>query len=587
MNHEPQKRRRLVQWHTAAVTDFAGNIKANRAFINHCLQGIPRYIGRRLLNQYAKRYDSQTAKNAQRSANIYLRESVKPIKALLARSPFSQNLKPLHSDEALELMAKNCAEACQKVVYDQAENTNEDYSVNVWEVWLKLRDLSELFRVGLPTSVGDTALEQRESAICRLCAESWWMGRLTKARKQTNEQIAILAGMVRKGIQPYASNQCVYEWSQQQARNAAYLEMMDLVDEDTGERYNLAEIAAATTANPEKRRIELMVRIRGLEDLADEFGYQSFFVTWTAPSKHHPSSRKYNGSKPNETQKYLCAQWAKARAAIKRQDIRWFGVRVAEPHADACPHWHMLVFVHPHDVPAMETIISYYALEHDADEKGAKKQRIQFEDIDRSKGSATGYIAKYISKNINASHLSNEPDFETGNSSLGDAVKRVTAWASCWNIRQFQFFGAESVSVWRECRRMKEPTDNPDLEKIRSAADHAKWSEFTKLIKANPVKLAYDFETRNNYGEAIRKIIGLFFESETVATRQGSYRLERRQVRPWSPVNNCTGFNDSVTRAAQSAGLDPSLIRPLAAGAAVIDGDRGFKIIDNELRVFE
>ena len=67
---EVKKRRRLVQWHTAAITDFVSNIKSARSFVNERLNGVPYNIGRFLLDEYTKRYESETALNPTRSANI-------------------------------------------------------------------------------------------------------------------------------------------------------------------------------------------------------------------------------------------------------------------------------------------------------------------------------------------------------------------------------------------------------------------------------------------------------------------------------------------------------------------------------------
>ncbi|WP_416308544.1 replication endonuclease [Neptunicella sp. SCSIO 80796] len=559
------------------INTFQREYDANKAFVDNLTKGLPPHIRKKLLREYIKRYNSKSAQNPQRSANIYIRQATELLRDIIADCPF-QDYKSLYRAEALEAEAKAASDHCLKLLNLAADDADQDsYEFRIYRISTKLAQYAVDYGIKPPFNEEKADLEQRESAILRMVSDGWWLRKFSRMRDQFNEFINIGAGIVKKGTQPYLSNQSLQEWRQQRRANQLYLESMEVVNEETEQRISLAEIAAATTANPEKRRIELMVRCRGLEELADDYGYQAFFVTWTAPSKYHRNSEKWNRSKPNETQQYLCNQWAKCRAKIDRNEIQWFGVRVAEPHADATPHWHMLLFCRPEDAREIQSIMREYATQHERSElieahknrafkmkfEGWRRRkpvkywyepRIKIEYIDPELGSATGYIAKYISKNINANHIGTESDFET-KSDLQTSVDRVAGWASRWNLRQFQFFGAAPVTVWRECRRLKGSAEHEALERVRLAADSSKWCEFTKLLDENPVGVLYDISEKNKFNEPIKKVIGLLCYNIQELTRLVKFRLEKKQGNAllsgdsrasWSTVNNCTRIHDNA-----------------------------------------
>lgn len=411
-----------------------------------------------------------------------------------------------------------------------------------------------------------------ECGILRMMAPAWWYLRLKRARDLQREHMAIAVGQVQKAASAYVSRKSLGEWIDQKKRNAEFFKKFDLINED-GDRIALADQVYGSVANPAIRRCELMVRMRGFEDIANEQGMAGEFYTITAPSRYHAVHSKggfvsqWNGASPQDTQRYLCNVWAKTRAALSRAGIHVFGFRVVEPHHDGTPHWHMLLFMRPQDVEAVRDIICFHARIADSEElqtPHALKARFHVEPIDPDKGSATGYIAKYISKNIDGFALDGETDDETGEN-LRDMAKSVSAWASRWRIRQFQQIGGAPVTVWRELRRLRDLqlTDNR-MDAVLAAADVGCWASYTQaqggaLVARRDlvVRLAYEItEQGNEYAEAVQRVQGVyspFVPDSSVCTRLVKWAKVPKlaeapaeagfsggSAAPWSSVNNCT-----------------------------------------------
>lgn len=610
---EIAKDRRLVAWSNVKISVFEKEHLFIKDFVKKHIKDLPRYIQRRLITNFAKYYELAKESKNERAPYLGLIKAAKPYQAILKTSPFNNNFA-LRRDKIVEQEANLFADNCLKVQAGYV--LTDDYQTNIQNLANDLFAFVESKGMEAPRKGSDLAA--LESAILRMQCEQWWLRKLRKARDQINEYFAIAAGLIGKGKNEYCSNACAKEYRKQQQANWAFLASMELVNEETEEVYNLKEIAEATTANPDNRRVELFVRIRGLEELAKDLGYEAFFVTWTAPSKYHKNSKKWNGAKPDETQNYLCKQWQKCRAKIARDKIDWFGVRVAEPHADSTPHWHMLVFCKPSKSKALRKNLRDYAVETDKAEllenhhawvkagkphkKGTYQKnrrwyspRFDVEKIDTEKGSATGYIAKYIAKNINAKNVENEPDFD-GSGSLQDAASRVVAWAGRWRIRQFQFFGAARVSVWREFRRIKTALDNPVLEKIRRAAgiqgDKIKgdWAEFSRLIAVHDITFEHEDNGINEYNETVSIVKGLIVDGVALVTRATKWLVrsvgaanKSATGATWSTVNNCTQFlqgssvslADRAENALKNIGFDASFANTLLKGGQIAEARHG------------
>ncbi|SFC49082.1 replication endonuclease [Pragia fontium] len=416
------------------------------------------------------------------------------------------------------------------------------------------------------------------ASIARLVNPDWWRRKLRTRRTHWREHLYIAAGQVNKNISPYLSKSGYRDWQTQRHANMEYLRSHELEDVETGERISLIDKVLHSVANPAIRRHELMNAMAGIEKAAIEMGCVGVFYTLTAPSKYHPSGVKKKGRSgiqfnrnwsaaaytPKETQQYLAHIWQLMRTALKDAGLRVFGYRVAEPHHDGTPHWHMLFFMPPEHRAAITQIFRNYALLEDGDEPGAQKYRFTEKIIDPAKGSATGYIAKYISKNIDGYAMEGEIDEETGKP-MKERAASVAAWASTWRIRQFQPVGIPPIGVWRELRSIGETSIaeqfDESVDAVRLAAHSSNFAAYIMaqggaftprrdLVVRVASKVADEL---NPYGEEVQKTTGVYSPyhgtDKVYCTRKTKWKIVPKSLAldpltlqseaPRSSVNNC------------------------------------------------
>lgn len=322
-----------------------------------------------------------------------------------------------------------------------------------------------------------------EQELARLKDATFWRRVLRRVFARTIEACSIELGLVNKDRDPCVSKQSIIMCHQRDLRNDKVLGETFLENE-FGQQMSIKDLAAKGQANKNLRLAEMMTRISGMDAVASELGHQALFITVTCPSRMHKFAQgKYNvrpnkkadGTLPDDAHKYLCDQFEKLNAALGRSGVERYGFRVVEPHHDGAPHWHLLIFYNPVGVVKRRAIVDHkwvvlpdmtvreylqdrflhYFLHNDSPtERGAAERRVLFEDIDRSKGSAAAYIAKYISKNTNGFGL----EYDLLGQPIVTATQQATAWARTWKIRQFQQVGGVPVGPWRELRRVNPQT---------------------------------------------------------------------------------------------------------------------------------
>ncbi|HGJ5897329.1 replication endonuclease [Arsenophonus apicola] len=466
------------------------------------------------------------------------------------------NLIPDMSRKSLESLAFDLSGFVFLALTNISKNRTEESDLKIaYLLYLEAATITRAYRQDPPRAAKllKQCFNEKEAfiAIAQMTSEKWWLGRLRKHAAKWREHLHIALTNVSKRTSIYASAMTKSEWKEQKRRTREFLKSMELEDEE-GNRFSLIDKYYGSVANPAIRRTEMMVLIHGFENICNELGYIAEFYTLTAPSKYHATTihghrnRKWNGSSPADTQRYLSQVWSKIRAKLHRKDLRIFGIRVAEPHHDATPHWHMLLFMLPEQADSIREILREYAFQEDESELStikARKARFHAEAIDPDKGSATGYVAKYISKNVDGYALDGELDDESGRP-MKEAAMAAAAWAGRWRIRQFQFIGGAPVTVYRELRKMADHDTAVGLDvefaAVHDAADSGDWAGYINaqggpFVRRDDLiaRLWYqESEETNAYGEEIIRVKGVFSSlvgsDSPIITRLKSWKIVKK-----------------------------------------------------------
>lgn len=446
---------------------------------------------------------------------------------------------------------------------------------------------------------GEPPYDKIPGAIARMCCANWWFTNLWALRCRWREELLRAAGLVRKQDSAYISADALTHFREQRRRTREFLKAFELTNDD-GFSIDLEDAYYAGPSNPRHRRIEMMTTVKGMQDIAEMRGDCAVWCTITCPSKYHATLQgsgapnpKWNTYTVRESNDYLVNRFfASVRKKLNRLGLRWYGIRVAEPHHDGTVHWHMMVFCRPDERDDIVGILQEFAIRDDRAELGNDiTPRFETELITAEKGSPISYIATYIGKNLDAEPLrkpnkdTGEPpiDHESGKS-MADTVEHALGWASMHRVHQFQFFGIPSRQVYRELRRLATQLDRQgiDAKKTQRLSDKAMDDVMnaadagciaTYILKQGGVltprsdhivHTAYlQAEKPNDYGELGIQIFGVWSpmlgEASRICTHPDTWTLKRKRkpasgeaarqgvdvegggaaAAPWTRGNNC------------------------------------------------
>ncbi|WP_336993838.1 replication endonuclease [Lelliottia amnigena] len=417
-------------------------------------------------------------------------------------------------------------------------------------------------------------------SLARMLCADWWYRKLWQMRCEWREEQLRAVCLVNKKASPYVSYEAVIHKREQRRKSLEFFKSHELVNAD-GDTLDMEDVVNASSSNPAHRRNEMMACVKGLELIAEMRGDCAVFYTITCPSRFHAT---LNNGRPNpkwtsetvrQSSDYLVDTFAAFRKALHKAGLRWYGVRVAEPHHDGTVHWHLLCFMRKKDRRTLTALLRKFAIREDRAELGNNTgPRFKSELINPCKGTPTSYIAKYISKNIDGRGLVKEISKETGKS-LRDSAEHVSAWASLHRVQQFRFFGIPGRQAYRELRLLAGQAaraqgdkktgapvlENPRLDAVMAAADAGCFATYIMkqggvLVprKHHLIRTAYELNDEpGTYGDHGIRIYGIWspIVEGRICTHAMKWKMVRKAVdvqeatadqgarAPWTRGNNC------------------------------------------------
>lgn len=434
-------------------------------------------------------------------------------------------------------------------------------------------------------------------SLARMLCADWWYRKLWQMRCEWREEQLRAVCLVNKKASPYISYEAVIHKREQRRKSLEFFRSHELVNED-GDTLDMEDVVNASNSNPAHRRNEMMACVKGLELIAEMRGDCAVFYTITCPSRFHATlnngrpNPKWTSATVRQSSDYLVNMFAAFRKAMHKAGLRWYGVRVAEPHHDGTVHWHLLCFMRKKDRKSITALLRKFAIREDREELGTNTgPRFKSELINPRKGTPTSYIAKYISKNIDGRGLAQEISKETGRS-LRDNAENVNAWASLHRVQQFRFFGIPGRQAYRELRLLagqakrnlpplkpipdkpeltpeilaalanaRPVIGNPRLDAVLAAADAGCFATYIMaqggvLVprKHHLVRTAYELNDEpSTYGDHGIRIYGVWspIHEGRICTHAVKWKMVRKAVdlqeaaadqgacAPWTRGNNC------------------------------------------------
>ncbi|HAF6279768.1 TPA: replication endonuclease [Salmonella enterica] len=416
--------------------------------------------------------------------------------------------------------------------------------------------------------------------LLRFSSEIYVRRLLNAIRAEYVQETSRIMGML-SDSKPYTTDWLMNIYERRDRKTQEFLEAMGIYDVNGELICTLDDAHKSSVSHKPNRIAELLVRAKGLCEVAQELGCEGWFIVLTTPSRFHSvttvnhkskNDNDNNNSKNNTIlvpnirweengyqsikagHQWLNSVFERVRKRLNKKKLMPPGIRTVEPHVDGTVHWNFLFYCYPGEGQQIIDIFREEALKDSPGEPGAKKHRIKIEKVDYSKGNGFSYVLKYIVKMSGCQNVKGTKELTDRLSDIdfNDAVNRVSTWSRSSGIRLYQFFGLPSVTAYRQLRTFRSelhsgdimmrqftPEQTEQLEAMRLACDVGDFKTYIMLnggfFNSDRFVSPYYYRPHcatgiklNCYGEECNKIVfGIKFLDKVILTKYFSCEVKK------------------------------------------------------------
>ncbi|OLP06964.1 putative bacteriophage replication protein A [Rhodoferax antarcticus ANT.BR] len=382
---------------------------------------------------------------------------------------------------------------------------------------------------------GDSLTKQ----MARLSDARFWRRALRVRLAREREHFHLRLRLVGRSAEPYVSDVQLAARKAQLKRQLQWMTDTVLVPRylDPEQKNDTLLSLADVSSSASSRFAKTYAFLCAMDSIASDAGLAAGMLTltlepeWHANPSHGASS--WNGASPRAAHESLAKRWQSVLRDLNNLGVGISGLRVVEPHKDACPHWHVWLLYRPESEQAiLETVMKYFPHKLKVRNPSAKRSKsdaksaatlstpanacdvifdtlaelkanagraptlakegaqVELARIDRSISSGAGYAMKYLLKTVDGGDKLNQQTGLFPESPEGETLtqrqlekqaqrraahqanaRRVDAFRGVWGINSGQLFGvSKCLTAWDTLRRLGTAPSNPMLCKLWSLA---------------------------------------------------------------------------------------------------------------------